>query len=143
MRRQLLAWTAVGHPLGQCLCHLIEVSVHPGWAVPLALVSGMLGSMLSGMRRLRDELQRIWQIDAFRSAFYAQLAAGAGLGLLALVLFDLGILPEITGGQATEPASASPDEQTTLILYALSGFAAGFSEPFVIGAIQRIVGTRP
>ena len=37
-------------------------------AVPLALVSGML----SGMRRLRDELQR-WQIDAFQSAFYAQL----------------------------------------------------------------------
>jgi hypothetical protein len=144
MRRQLLTWTAFGLTfLVSAFAVLIEVSVHPGWAaVPLALVSGMLGSMLSGMRRLRDELQRIWQIDAFRSAFYAQLAAGAGLGLLALVLFDLGILPVITGGQATEPASASPDERTTLILYALYGFAAGFSEPFVIGAIQRIVGNR-
>jgi hypothetical protein len=62
--------------------------------------------------------------------------------LLALVLFDLGILPEITGGQATNPAPAPPDERTTLSLYALYGFAAGFSEPFVIGAIERIVGTR-
>jgi hypothetical protein len=99
MRRRLLAWTAVGLAcLVGAFAVLVAVTLHAGWAaVPLSLVASMPGSMLSGMRRLRDELQRIWQIDAFQSAFYAQLAAGAGLGLLAAILFDPGILPVIAG----------------------------------------------
>jgi hypothetical protein len=105
------------------------------WDVALVSSAGMLGSLLSGLRRLRDELQRIGDITAFRAAFLAQLAAGAGLGILALILFRAGLLP-VFRAQGTE---ASTDLPATQAIYA---FAAGFSEPFAIGAIQRIIGGR-
>jgi hypothetical protein len=109
--------------------------------VALVASSAMLGSLLSGLRRLRDELQRIGELTAFWSAFLAQIAAGAGLGILALVLFKAGILPVI-GQQASVNTAGGQVASNQPAILATYAFAAGFSEPFVIGAIQRIVGAR-
>jgi hypothetical protein len=137
VRRQLLTLAAIGLTV-LVLVFAAFVIVAVGvrwWDVALVSSSAMLGSLLSGLRRLRDELQRIRDITAFRSAFLAQLAAGAGLGILALLLFRGGLLP-VFRAQGTETDADIP---ATLAIYA---FAAGFSEPFAIGAIQRIVGAR-
>jgi hypothetical protein len=93
-----------------------------------ALMAGALGGSLSGMRRIRDELERLTQMDAFSSALAAQLLAAGGLGILAAVLFEAGLLPDISGEGL---------EHLVVVIYA---FAAGFSEPFVIGAVQGVVG---
>jgi hypothetical protein len=144
MRRRLLALAAAALTIVVVVfAWFVIVAVGVRW-VDIALVasSAMLGSLLSGLRRLRDELQRIGELTAFWSAFLAQVAAGAGLGILALVLFKAGILPVI-GQQATVNATggqAATSSQPAMI--ATYAFAAGFSEPFVIGAIQRIVGAR-
>jgi hypothetical protein len=137
VRRQLLTLAAIGLTV-LVLVFAAFVIVAVGvrwWEVALVSSSAMLGSLLSGLRRLRDELQRIRDITAFRSAFLAQLAAGAGLGILALLLFRAGLLP-VFRAQGTEDDADIP---ATLAIYA---FAAGFFEPFAIGAIQRIVGAR-
>lgn len=135
LRRQLLISTAVALIM-VVLAFGVFVTVAVGvrwWDVALVSFSGMLGSLLSGLRRVRDELRHLGDMTAFRSAFAAQLAAGAGLGILALVLFEAGILPVFT------PQGSASAERSQPIL-AIYSFAAGFSEPFVIGAIRRIVG---
>jgi hypothetical protein len=96
------------------------------WEVIAALVLGGFGGTLSGMRKLRDQLERITQMDHFRAAVWAQVAAAAGLGLFALILFKAGVLPRIGNGSAWGG-----------LVYA---FLAGFSEPFAIQAVTRLVG---
>jgi hypothetical protein len=97
----------------------------------LALVGGMLGSGISGLRRLRDEFLRLADMEAFPPAYLAQLVIGAGFGLVALLLTDVGVLPDLPN---TEDAPSA-----TVAVYA---FVAGFSEPFVIGAVGRLAGAR-
>jgi hypothetical protein len=96
------------------------------WEVLAALALGGFGGSLSGMRKLRDQLERLAQMDSFRAAVWAQLAAAAGLGLFALILFGAGVLPPI----------GSPSTWDGLV-YA---FLAGFSEPFAIQAVMRLAG---
>jgi hypothetical protein len=96
------------------------------WEVLAALALGGFGGSLSGMRKLRDHLERLAQMDSFRAAVWAQLAAAAGLGLFALILFGAGVLPPI----------GSPSSWDALV-YA---FLAGFSEPFAIQAVMRLAG---
>lgn len=99
--------------------------------VALVLLSGTIGSGLSGVRRLRDELLLLDEMRAFPIAFVAQLIVGAALGLLALFLVVVGILPAFQGDKnASAPAT-----------FAVYAFVAGYSEPFVIGAIQRLAGS--
>jgi hypothetical protein len=96
------------------------------WEVAAALILGGFGGSLSSMRKLRDQLERLAQMDSFRAAVWAQLAAAAGLGLFALILFGAGVLPPI----------GSPSSWDGLV-YA---FLAGFSEPFAIQAVTRLAG---
>jgi hypothetical protein len=96
------------------------------WEVTAALVLGAFGGTLSGMRMLRDQLERLTQMDSFAAAVWAQVAAAAGLGLIALILLETGVLPQIGSSSAWDG-----------LVYA---FLAGFSEPFAIQAVARLAG---
>ena len=96
------------------------------WEIAAALVLGAFGGSLSGMRMLRDQLERLSQMDSFAAAVWAQVAAAAGLGLLALILLETGVLPQIGSSSAWDG-----------LIYA---FLAGFSEPFAIQAVSRLAG---
>jgi hypothetical protein len=125
-RDKLLRWVALGLVV-LVLGLAFAIQSDPNQSRPdvwMAVLSAMLGSGIAGTRRLRDELLRIGQLDAFVSAFLAQLAVGAGLGLIVLLLLDAGML-----GVVEDP------QPSTIAVYA---FAAGFSEPFVLGAIQGL-----
>jgi hypothetical protein len=110
---------------------VIYGEVAPPLNVALALVAGMIGSGISGLRRLRDELLLIDELRAFVMAFTAQAVVGAALGLFALFLATVGLLPAFQ-------ADRSGVGPATVAVYA---FVAGYSEPFVIGAIHRLAGS--
>ena len=110
---------------------------HPQWVedvtlVVLVAVTGALGGALSGVRRLLGTPILWGELERFQSAFRAQLLVGGTLGLLSLLLFEVGSLPTfqaIRGFPAVAP----------LAIYA---FLAGFSEPFIFGIVQGLIGGR-
>lgn len=100
--------------------------------VALVLMVGGLGSALSGTRRLLGVTLLRGQLDRFQSAFRAQVFVGGTLGLVALLLYEVGSLP-------TFRASGGVSDVIPVALYA---FLAGFSEPFVLGVVQGLIGGR-
>jgi hypothetical protein len=116
---------------------LSSSSNHPQWLensilVVLVAVTGALGGALSGVRRLLGTPVLRGELERFQSAFRAQLLVGGTLGLLSLLLFEVGSLPTfqaIRGFPAVAP----------LAIYA---FLAGFSEPFIFGIVQGLIGVR-
>jgi hypothetical protein len=61
--------------------------------VALVLVVGGLGSALSGTRRLLGVALLRGQLDRFQAAFRAQVLVGGTLGLVAMLLYEVGSLP--------------------------------------------------
>jgi hypothetical protein len=100
--------------------------------VALVLMVGGLGSALSGTRRLLGVALLRGQLDRFQAAFRAQVFVGGTLGLLALLLYEVGSLP-------TFQASGVVSDVVPVVIYA---FLAGFSEPFVLGVVQGLIGGR-
>ena len=100
--------------------------------IALVLMVGGLGSALSGTRRLLGVALLRGQLDRFQAAFRAQVLVGGTLGLVALLLYEVGSLP-------TFQASGGASEVVPVVLYA---FLAGFSEPFVLGVVQGLIGGR-
>ena len=102
---------------------------HSVWrAFAVAALAGALGSTLSGVLRLRDQLLRMEELRAFKPAMLVQPLVGASAGALVFLLlasraFSVGSL---------DPAAwPSPG---------VLGFAAGFSEPFFLGLVDRVAG---
>jgi hypothetical protein len=137
-KRQLMWSVAIQLPVVVLLLLLLVIQTRdcsregcgPG-DVWLAVFAGMLGAGISGLRRLRDEFLRLADMEAFPPAYLAQLVVGAGFGLVALLLTDVGVLPDLPKLAAAPSASV-----------AVYAFLAGFSEPFVIGAIGRLARAR-
>jgi hypothetical protein len=100
--------------------------------IALVLMVGGLGSALSGTRRLLGVALLRGQLDRFQAAFRAQVLVGGTLGLVALLLYEVGSLP-------TFPAIRGFPDVVPVVLYA---FLAGFSEPFVLGVVQGLIGGR-
>jgi hypothetical protein len=100
--------------------------------IALVLMVGGLGSALSGTRRLLGVALLRGQLDRFQAAFRAQVLVGGTLGLVALLLYEVGSLP-------TFQADGGFPEVVPVVLYA---FLAGFSEPFVLGVVQGLIGGR-
>ena len=102
---------------------------HSVWrAFAVATLAGALGSTLSGVLRLRDQFLRTDELRAFSPAMIVQPLVGASAGALVFLLlasraFSVGSL---------DPAAwPSPG---------VLGFAAGFSEPFFLGLVDRVTG---
>jgi hypothetical protein len=100
--------------------------------IALVLMVGGLGSALSGTRRLLGVVLLRGELDRFQAAFRAQVLVGGTLGLVALLLYEVGSLP-------TFQAIRGFADVVPVVIYA---FLAGFSEPFVLGVVQGLVGGR-
>jgi hypothetical protein len=100
--------------------------------IALVLMVAGLGSALSGTRRLLGVVLLRGELDRFQAAFRAQVLVGGTLGLVALLLYEVGSLP-------TFQAIRGFPEVVPVVIYA---FLAGFSEPFVLGVVQGLIGGR-
>lgn len=96
-----------------------------------AASAGALGSALTGVFKVRDELSRIGDLRLFGSALIVQPLIGASAGLLLLVVLTTG-LPGI---------SPVPPDKAHWATFATYAFIAGFSEPFFLGVVQRVAST--
>ncbi|HYO63919.1 MAG TPA: hypothetical protein VER08_09840 [Pyrinomonadaceae bacterium] len=96
----------------------------------LAALAGALGSLLSALYKLRDEVVRIDAMRTFRSMMLAQPFLGAVAGLFLFFVLKSRIL-----GIQLVAADGVP----SWAAFAVFGFVAGFSEPFLLNVVGRVV----
>jgi hypothetical protein len=96
-----------------------------------AASAGALGSALTGVFKVRDELSRIGDLRLFGNALIVQPLVGASAGLLLFMVLTAG-LPGI---------GPVLNQTTSWATFATYGFIAGFSEPFFLGVVQRVAST--
>ncbi len=94
--------------------------------VVLAASAGAVGSVLSGTLKLRDELVELDDLRAFMPTMSIQPLVGAATGLVLLLVIESGAI-QFSGSQEEGWA-----------IRGLLAFAAGFSEPFFLGVVQRV-----
>ena len=92
----------------------------------LTACAGGVGSMLSGFFRVRDQLVRLDELRGFWPAMRVQPIVGACAGLIVFLLLDSKAIQLGSLGSATWSGRG------------LLAFAAGFSEPFFLGIVQRV-----
>jgi hypothetical protein len=99
----------------------------------LTACAGGMGSMLSGVFKVRDQLVRLDELRGFWPAMRVQPIVGACAGLIVFLVLD---------SHAIALGSAS---SATWSGRGLLAFAAGFSEPFFLWIVQRVavVSDRP
>jgi len=85
-----------------------------------------LGATLSGTMRIRDDLRDLDDLRSFWPAMRVQPLVGATAGLVVLLLMESGAL------------DIGRDDSGHWAGRALLAFAAGFSEPFFLGLVQRV-----
>lgn len=95
-----------------------------------AALAGGLGGAVSGMYKLRDQINQISQVRAFPPAMVVQVLIGAAAGLLLLLVVVSGLISPDWGGKKWAQA-------------AVFGFAAGFSEPFFLGVVGKVADAAP
>ncbi len=94
--------------------------------IAVAGTAGALGATLSGTMRIRDDLRDLDDLRSFWPAIRVQPLVGATAGLVVLLLMESGAL------------DIGRDDSGHWAGRALLAFAAGFSEPFFLGLIQRV-----
>ncbi len=94
----------------------------------LAALAGALGGTVSGAYRLRDQIENLNEVRAFKPALWVQPLIGAAAGLVLLLVLESGLL----GNDAATWQRAG-----------LLAFAAGFSEPFFLGVVNRVTTAEP
>lgn len=100
---------------------------HPNWALTFAVpLAGAVGAAVSGTYKARDQLVRESDIAHFSAGLLAQLLVGAAAALLVVVLLR---------AKLTSFGDLSLNKAVEQIAF---GFVAGFSEPFVLGTVQRV-----
>jgi hypothetical protein len=92
----------------------------------LTICAGAVGSTLSGVFKVRDQLVQLDELRGFWPAMRLQPMIGACAGLIVFLILD---------SQAIQLGSASSGTWSGRGLLA---FAAGFSEPFFLGIVQRV-----
>jgi hypothetical protein len=91
----------------------------------VAGTAGALGATLAGTMKIRDDLRELDDLRSFWPAMRVQPLVGATAGLIVLLVIETGTLDG--GGESGSWAGR-----------ALVAFAAGFSEPFFLGLVQRV-----
>jgi hypothetical protein len=94
--------------------------------IVLSSCAGALGSTLSGVLKVRDQLTRLDELRGFWPAMRVQPFVGACAGLIVFLILD---------SHAVSFGSMDPPGWSSRGLLA---FAAGFSEPFFLGLVQRV-----
>ncbi|WNG44015.1 hypothetical protein F0U60_07835 [Archangium minus] len=100
----------------------------PRQSLFVALATGALGAVLSGVYRLRDRVKSIRDLHSSWATYLIQPFIGATAGLLLFVVLRSGY---VKFGNF-EPA------RLHFVHYAVLGFVAGFAEPFLLGIVGRI-----
>jgi hypothetical protein len=106
------------------------VSDDPGGLVLTAL-AGAIGGTLSGARALRESAD-LRRTRGFQAWWWVQPAVGAAVGLLIHALLSSPVL--------ALPGSEASGEWERIAAFVVYAFAAGFSEPFVLGVLAKITG---
>jgi hypothetical protein len=94
-------------------------------AVVLTLCAGALGSALSGIFKVRDQLIQLDELRSFWPAMRVQPLIGACGGMILLLALQS---HAVSVGTVSEGLSG----------WGLLAFVAGFSEPFFLGIVQRV-----
>jgi hypothetical protein len=119
-------------PILLALLVALSLAIHevggPGiWkAVLLAASAGALGATITGTLRIRDRLIELDDLRSFGPAMRIQPLIGASAGLVMLLVLE---------SHAAEVGSLDAQSWSAR---ALLTFAAGFSEPFFLGVVQRV-----
>jgi len=112
-----------------CISTTTSPASHSVWrSFVVAALAGALGSTLSGVLKLRDQLLRQDELRAFKPAMLVQPLVGASAGALVFLLL---------AGRAISVGSLDPVAWPSP---GLLGFVAGFSEPFFVGLVDRVAG---
>jgi hypothetical protein len=101
-----------------------EASWGEGFLVSLA---GAMGATVAAAFKVRDAVPRLADLRNFWFAFPLQVPLGAAAGLFLWVVLESGIVE----------VGASGEDWAELAVLA---FVAGFSEPFLLGTVERIAG---
>ena len=126
---------------GGVLIGLVAISWIVAWRVSpdreegtisLCALAGALGGALSGARSLRDS-RRIQETRIFQTWWWVQPVVGAAVGLFVYALLASSVL--------TLPGSDSADAATEAAARIVYAFLAGFSEPWILGIMDRLGGT--
>lgn len=103
------------------------VAEDAGWGEALLVaVAGAVGATLAAAFKLRDTLPRLGDLRTFWYTFPLQIPLGAVAGLFLWIVLESGLV-DVAGSQEWAVAAAL-------------AFAAGFSEPFLLKTVERIVG---
>jgi hypothetical protein len=94
--------------------------------IALAASAGALGATLSGIFRVRDRLVELDDLRSFWPAMRIQPLIGATAGVVTLFVLETGAV------------DLQASDTTPWAALALFTFAAGFSEPFFLGLVQRV-----
>lgn len=101
------------------------------WQEVLTVIcAGGMGGLMSHLFRLRDELTRIRELFSSWSSLFAQPLIAAAAALIFLLMLKSRLIA--FGG--TNVAHLGWEVTTVL------GFLAGFSEPFFLGTLDRLMG---
>jgi hypothetical protein len=100
------------------------------WMLLTTAMTGALGSVLTGVFKLRDEMMSMRQLRSFSPVLVALPVVGATAGTVLFVVLHAGLL-SIGGMRA---------EELNWAHHALFGFLAGFSETFFFGIVRRLAG---
>ncbi len=95
-------------------------------SIVLVVSAGALGATLAGTFRVRDKLVQLDDLRSFWPAMRVQPLVGAVAGLVILLVLESGAVALGNGNTASWAAQA------------LFAFAAGFSEPFFLGVVQKV-----
>jgi hypothetical protein len=120
----VLPFFALLTALGVAVNYAAEGSFLP--TMIMAACAGALGSMLSGVFKVRDQLVRLDELRGFIPAMRVQPFIGASAGLILWLILDSKALEVGSGSSATWSGIG------------LLAFVAGFSEPFFLGIVQRV-----
>jgi hypothetical protein len=125
-----LSWLLIPFLLGLGTVAFVSTTVsHSVWrAFAVAALTGALGSTLCGVLRLRDQFLRMDELRAFKPALLVQPLVGASAGALVFLLL---------ASRAFSVGSLDPEAWPSP---GVLGFAAGFSEPFFLGLVDRVAG---
>jgi hypothetical protein len=95
-------------------------------ALVLTACAGGLGSTLSGIFKVRDQLVRLEELRSFGPAMRVQPLIGACAGLIVFLALQ------------SHAVSLGSTASSGWAGKGLLAFAAGFSEPFFLGIVQRV-----
>jgi hypothetical protein len=113
-------------PLVTLSASMYEAGADAWQDIALAASAGALGATLSGTFRVRDRLIELDDLRSFWPAMRIQPLIGATAGLVTLFVLETGAVNVEASATASWGAVA------------LFTFAAGFSEPFFLGLVERV-----